>query len=280
VKYTPKELTDNVNVPHVHPLRELFVLLGGVLLVLLIGYLILGLIVDVVAAHLSPATEQKINQRLAPLYAKLFTNTAPDRVAANRELQGLMEKVQRASGLTQLTCRVVIVESADINALALPGGQMVVFSGLLAAVESENELAMVLAHELGHFAHRDHLRGLGRGLVLLTMSTVLLGGDDTVSRFLQNSLTSTELKFSRQQELAADDWGLHAVVKQYGHAGGCADFFRRLNRREKLPRWFAAFGTHPNAESRVRRLEEKIAKEKYRLDAPQPLPAGLKANEA
>ena len=46
-----------------------------------------------------------------------------------------------------------------MNAVALPGGNIVVFAGLLKEIKSENELAMILGHELGHFAHRDHLRG-------------------------------------------------------------------------------------------------------------------------
>ena len=42
----------------------------------------------------------------------------------------------------------------------------VIYQGLLAQAESENELMMVLGHELGHFANRDHLRGLGRALLV------------------------------------------------------------------------------------------------------------------
>ena len=59
---------------------------------------------------------------------------------------------------------VYVTEVDDINAIALPGSNIIVFSGLLQNIQSENELVMVLGHELGHYAHKDHLRGLGRGL--------------------------------------------------------------------------------------------------------------------
>jgi predicted Zn-dependent protease len=61
---------------------------------------------------------------------------------------------------------VYLMENEEINAVALPGGNIVVFTGLVAQVESENELAMVLAHEMGHFTHRIIYAGWDADLVL------------------------------------------------------------------------------------------------------------------
>src|SRR4030095_7690097 len=60
--------------------------------------------------------------------------------------------------------RAGVLDEPDPNALALPRGTILVARGLRARVASENELAQVLGHELGHYRARDHLRGLGRGL--------------------------------------------------------------------------------------------------------------------
>ncbi len=63
------------------------------------------------------------------------------------------------------------------------GSYLFVTNGLLAAVESENELAFVLAHELGHFHHRDPLQALGRSLVLITLSSLLGLGQEPSEPF-------------------------------------------------------------------------------------------------
>lgn len=275
MKYTPQELTGNVNAPPQHPLRELFVLLGGLIGIGAVVFIILGWLVNVVVDNLSPATEQKIEQPLAALTDTLFEPSATG-VGAETELQRIVDELQRAGGYTQQTYRVALVDNPDVNALALPGGRIVVWRGLINAAESENELAMVLAHELGHFAQRDHLRGLGRGLVLLALSTVLFGGDDAVSGVVQRSLAGTDLKFSRQQELAADAWGLKLLASRYGHVGGSTDFFRRAAGKEKLPQWADFAATHPASAKRLAALEKQLAASNYREEPRQPLPAALR----
>jgi Zn-dependent protease with chaperone function len=67
------------------------------------------------------------------------------------------------------------VQSDAVNAMAVPGGKMVVFSGLLDSLSSTNGLMFVLAHEVGHFKNRDHLRLMGRGIVLSILAMLALG---------------------------------------------------------------------------------------------------------
>jgi len=275
IKYTPKELTENVNVPKQSALRELFVLLGAVVGIILVVYLVLGLLVDVVVGRLSPATAQKLESKLSPMFLALFTNDTR-LVTAETELQGILDQLLQSSGQTQRTFQVHLVKNSNVNAVAIPGGHIVVFSGLVAEAKSENELAMVLGHEVGHFAHRDQLRAMGRGLVLLALSTVLLGGDDAVSGLLQRTLAQAQLKFSRKQELAADEWGLDLIAKRYGHVTGSLDFFRRLGEREKLPQWTAFLMTHPAPAKRVKELEATVRAKSYASGEPKPLPPALR----
>jgi Zn-dependent protease with chaperone function len=91
-------------------------------------------------------------------------------------LDGLAEDIpfNESSRQQDMQYKIHIIPDPRINAMALPGGNIVVFSALIKETGSENELAFVLAHELGHFANRDHLRGLGRRLLLLTASAALI----------------------------------------------------------------------------------------------------------
>jgi len=124
---------------------------------------------------------------------------------------------------------VAIHEESTPNALAFPGGLVVVTSGLLEQVESENELAFVLGHELGHFRNRDHLRGLGRGLAFaLVMAAVGASGAGSAAELATVAAQLAERGFDREQERSADDFGLALVASEYGHVAGAVDFFERL----------------------------------------------------
>jgi Zn-dependent protease with chaperone function len=231
VKYTPKELIGNVNVSRTSPLREFFLLLTGLLGITFFIYIALGFAIDYVV----PNVPAEVERSLGRLYSNMYEDT--EKTAPVIQLQLLLDELAdkvpvrsfeaSRTDLTEqrreLKYKVHIVPRSQINALALPGGHIVIFSGLLKEVESENELAFILAHELGHFANRDHLRGLGRGLVLLTISTTLLGGNNVVTEFFMNSLLNVEMKFSQQQEKTADLWALDLLNRRYGHVSGVTE---------------------------------------------------------
>ncbi len=265
MKYVPKELKGNVNVSRTSPLKELTILLGGILGITIAVYAALGFALDLVVTSLPVSIEHK----LGSLYSSVYEDSKV--TPAGTALQSMLDRLAaeippgKDSGQPIPEYRVHIVTSTSENAFALPGGNIVVFSALVKESASENELAFVLAHELGHFANRDHLRGLGRRLVLLTASAALFGGDSRVSGFIMNSLLSVEMKFSQHQESAADLWALDLLNRRYGHVAGATDFFKRMSKQEKRGRFLYYFATHPFPESRIRKLEEKIEEKQYLL---------------
>jgi predicted Zn-dependent protease len=94
--------------------------------------------------------------------------------------------------------QLLYIPDETVNALALPGDHVIIYQGLLAEAESENEIMMVLGHELGHFANRDHLRGLGRGIVVQIVASLLFG--DAGSIGAASLETFARSQFSQQQE--------------------------------------------------------------------------------
>ena len=115
-----------------------------------------------------------------------------------------------------------------------PEGRLLFYSGLLNQIESENELAMILAHELGHFAKKHHIRGLGRGLVFLMISSVVFGQESAVTAYIGNLFGVLNAHYSREQESEADHFGLNLLVKAYGHAGGANDFFYKNEKKRRF----------------------------------------------
>ncbi|MCA9771470.1 MAG: M48 family metallopeptidase, partial [Myxococcales bacterium] len=114
--------------------------------------------------------------RLPPNFeARLFgraVGCSPSEPSATEErLSALTNRLASHWEGNPYTFRVSVIDAPEPNAMAMPGGRILVTQGLLDRVESENELASVLGHELGHFHGRDHLRGLGRsaGIALLSV---------------------------------------------------------------------------------------------------------------
>jgi Zn-dependent protease with chaperone function len=97
---------------------------------------------------------------------------------------------------------------------------------LLNAVSSENELAYILGHEMGHYVNRDHLRGLGRALILTSVSGLVFGPDSRVHHFLSEPLSLTDLSFYRKQEHSADEYALTYIQCLYDHVDCVTDFLK------------------------------------------------------
>jgi Zn-dependent protease with chaperone function len=167
--------------------------------------------------------------------------------------EAILTRLARQYPESQYTFRVEIDDSPGANAMAFPGGLIVVTSGLLDEVRTENELAFILAHELGHFRHRDHLRALGRGLVL-SLVLLTVGGGDSAS-YGASVADLTLRSFSRRQELAADAFGLELVQAEFGHVAESWRFFERLASDAGAGSGIAAYAaTHPSPRSRIEDL--------------------------
>lgn len=265
MKYVPKEIKGNVNVPAGSPLKEFGVTVLKLLSVLLAAYIILGLALDFITPRISVNLEQKIGNLLAGQLKNKKKSEGEDK------LQKILDKLLVNASLPALNYKVYINEAKESNALAWPGGNIIVLSPLLREVKSENEIAMVLAHELGHFAQRDHLRGLGRGLVLIVLSTVTLGADSPVSRFIGNALSNVEMQFSQKQEKSADLFAVDLLCKAYGNAAGATDFLTNIATKKKLGRFFFFFASHPYTPDRICAIEEHIRVKGYLVGKKTPI---------
>ena len=250
MKYTARMPETNVNVTPTSPLREFFVLLSGVIAIIVGIYLLLGLALNIIVPRIPMTFERKL--------AGPFINSmaSVDRSSEKAQtVQKLLDVIQRRYAKLPYTFTVYLQESPRINAVALPGGNIVVFSGLLEKIESENELAFILAHEMGHYVNRDHLKGVGRALVFIMISAMLLGPDSSVGNLLAQSLNITEMAFSRNQETLADEFALNALHGTYGHVGGSADFFIKLSKEANTGLWGHYFSTHPENLKRIAHLK-------------------------
>ncbi|MCG8369655.1 MAG: M48 family metallopeptidase [Proteobacteria bacterium] len=250
MKYVPKQPRGGINVSDTHPLVEAGTLIAGLGAIFAVIAVVLVFLVEIALYFVPPEKE-----------AALFRDWLPDDLVTvapdDDRLTGTQRLVDRLAfhwADSPYEFRVEIDDSSVSNAMAFPGGLIVVTRGLLDQVESENELAFVLGHELGHYRNRDHLRALGRGIVLSLFFTATTGAD--VSNL---GITVADLalrSFSRKQETAADEFGLELVYTQYGHVDEAWRLFERWDDGDdSLTDILTYLSTHPQPGDRIEELE-------------------------
>ncbi len=262
MKYVARTPRDDVNVSKEHPLVEAGTLVFGLGLLFATVVVVLILLVDLVL-YFVPA-EREVALFSSWLPEDIVTIGVDDPRLAT--VEQLSERLAQHWPDTTYTFRVEVDDNDVANAFALPGGLIVVTTGLLDEVESENELAFVLAHELGHFRHRDHIRGLGRGVAIGILVTAVSGGklgDGLGATIAGAALTS----FSRRQEQAADEFALELVQREYGHVADAWRFFaRRRDRQSDLLSGIAGYmSTHPAPYDRIEHLKKTAAENAWTL---------------
>jgi Zn-dependent protease with chaperone function len=151
-----------------------------------------------------------------------------------------------------------VVQDDTLNAFAMPGGIVVVHTGLINATKRPEELAGVLAHEVQHVEQRHSLEGMVKNLGLRAV-WALVTGDLGGTLAGQTAVRLTSLKFSRDAESEADDKGFDALVKQGIDPSGMPEFFKTMG--EKAADAPAAFiSTHPLSTDRQKELAERVKK--------------------
>jgi predicted Zn-dependent protease len=142
---------------------------------------------------------------------------------------------------------VTVLDRAQVNAAAMPGGRIVVFHGLLREALSAEELAGVLAHEMGHAAARHGVRGLYRGLGLSLLAGLVTGGSTIADAGVWFATMAHSRDFERDADARAQ-----AILAASGiGTQGLIDFFARMESREAAaPGLLAYAASHPRGAER------------------------------
>jgi Zn-dependent protease with chaperone function len=162
----------------------------------------------------------------------------------------------RLSAGSRYTYEFHVVQDDTLNAFALPGGVIVVHTGLIKATKRPEELAGVLAHEVQHVELRHSLQAMIKELGLRGLWAAATGdiGGTLAGEAL---LKITSLRFSRDAEREADARGFEVLVRNDIDPSGMVDFFGTMAREAGAgpPAWLS---THPASESRQQALRAML----------------------
>lgn len=216
----------------------------------------------------SPEDERVLGRKfLRMVQAQLPLVTDPD-------VGGYVERVAKTilaqAGPQLFNYRYYVIRDDALNAFAAPSGLLFVHTGMVEAVNSESELAGVIAHEIGHVVQRHIARRAERmqKLSLITLAGVLAGiflggGGKSTEAITTGALATTgslSLKYSRDDEEEADRIAFKWVQSAGYDARGMADVFRKIRRYRFLgsstvPSYLT---THPDLEERIGYLEDLV----------------------
>ena len=240
-----------------HRRRFVWSLVSGVILATVVGlWFGSDLLVKLAVSRIPVEWEQKLGESVYRDYLthQEVMKEGPAVTALGEMTQRLTEQIPN----NPYKFDVTVVKSDVINAFALPGGYVVVFTGLMKKAESGEEVAGVLSHELNHVLQRHGLERILKSLGLLTVVAVVFGDQQGhVGMMKQLGVELLTLKFGREQETEADLTGLQLLQRAKIDPSGMIRFFERLS--EKDQRRMEWLSTHPMSTARADRLKVELA---------------------
>jgi hypothetical protein len=193
-------------------------------------------------------------------------------IRLNQLLKVLQAKELQDDKRYPLQITIVLQKAPYPNAFAVPGGKMIITTGLLRLAKrlkhyEHDALGFILAHELGHFRHRDHLKGLGWKLFTLCV-LIPLQATESIGLMSNN-------QYSQWQETAADEYALALVQRNAMNPDAGIAFFQAMAQTSPPEDWSDhILSDHPPTKARIQHLTHR--KEVYlKLKSPKQLQIAL-----
>ncbi|GEO11514.1 M48 family metallopeptidase [Segetibacter aerophilus] len=178
--------------------------------------------------------------------------------SASQLLQKFADQLRLSS---KYPIRVTFINSDLVNAYALPGGNIVVYRGILEKIKTGEELAALLAHESSHINERHSLRSLLRSAANGIIISIVFGDASGISgAVVSNAETLNGLKYSRSLEAEADEKGMDLLRANEVNVDGMKQLMQMLQKEDKLPGQLAFISTHPLTKERVAATESYLSK--------------------
>ena len=253
MEYSNPELPEDINTSKSSPLKEFFILTVGLMAtVFLIAYTLIFVVdnfADKIPFELekelpiSDFIEKQNSEKLSPY------------------LESVSQKVIKSFNLPEeMEITVHYVNDDTVNAFATLGGHIVLYRGLLEKLKHEDEIAMVIAHEVAHIKYRHPILSASHGIVVGLVLSIISSssGESVVSDLMGTTGMATLTKFSREFEYQSDKDAITSLIKIYGHAGGALGLFKVFESEFGKEKSFEFLATHPLTKNRITQTKEMI----------------------
>ncbi|MEK9627963.1 MAG: M48 family metallopeptidase [Nitrospinota bacterium] len=275
---------DNFLIPQKHTSLNWKFFTAGLLILILFLYGALKVFPDYLVDQFVDEIPVEWEERLGDAVLTAFpVEKKPDPKVISL-LQDILRLLKQSmSEETPYNLKIFILKTKEVNALALPGGNIIVFEGLLKIADSPEELAGVLAHEVQHIFLKHSTKGIIRNLASGMLMALVVGDANVVlDGVLSMAGELNTLGLSRKMELEADSRGVELMLQAKINPEGMITIFEKLlekeleiekkastlSKSEDSSNWFSYLSTHPSAEIRIKNLNKQIRKNKGKIWIP------------
>ena len=259
VEAIKKQLSHNrfIGKPHQRVLSrastKILMVLGIMVALLLSGYLwFVPWLGERAAMGFSKEYEISMGHRMYKAISGTFTIDDRKTEVVNRFYSQLQYN-------TGYPIKITVVESAQINAFAIPGGHIVVNDALLKKMKTPEKLAALLGHEASHVAMRHSLRNMFRSLARKMFLALVFGNDAGIANIMINNADELKgLAYARALETAADNDGLQLMAKSGMDPNGMIRLMELLQQESGGHEPNSLLSTHPVMADRIRNIKKQM----------------------
>lgn len=221
----------------------------------IVGVVLFG--VPLAADRLAPLVPKPIERRIGDAsevqVKTIFGRNACEDPAGKAAFTKLVNRLRDAAGLDDDSMTAGVLPTSVPNAFALPGGKVYVLRGLLDKAENPDEIAGIIAHELGHLKHHDNMRGLIYNGGTSFLIGLLFGDVTGSSAVIFASRSVVEASYSREAETAADTFAIEIMHKLGRSPKPAAELMFRITGKEGGG-LTSILASHPLTEDRLARM--------------------------
>lgn len=216
--------------------------------------------VPLAADRLAPLVPKPIERRIGDAsevqVKTIFGRSVCEDPAGKAAFTKLVNRLRDAAGLDDDAMTAGVLPTSVPNAFALPGGKVFVLKGLLDKAENPDELAGILAHELGHLKHHDNMRGLIYNGGTSFLIGLLFGDVTGSSAVIFASRSVVEASYSREAETGADTFAIDIMHALGRSPKPSAELMFRITGKEGGS-GFTILASHPLTEDRLARMTKE-----------------------
>jgi len=182
-----------------------------------------------------------------------------EEVDENERVKKILDRIVEVCDRKDILYFIHVLDDDMMNAVSLPGGYIYVFKGLMDKVDSDDQLAGVIAHEIGHITARHGVKKIqsAYGAIALQVLSTEAGGD--VAAGVNVALNTLFSEYSQEDEFEADRLAVKYMKKAGYNPEGMVEFLKKLQGEQKKDiRPYIYWKTHPNLSKRIAVVNKEI----------------------
>lgn len=183
------------------------------------------------------------------------------------KVQEIGQRIAKVANRSDFEWEFNLVKNDEKNAFCLPGGKVVVYTGILSVAKNDDQLATVISHEIAHALARHGAERMSTSMVaqgVQTVGAIVLGSQG--SQYTQafnvafglGSQYGVVMPYGRMQESEADEIGIYLMKEAGYNVNEAVKFWENMN--EGNTQGIEFFSTHPNSDTRIKNIQDSIKK--------------------